>query len=54
MVGNADELRGQWSSLPLTRQRAIVEALVERITVYPADGHNPRFDPARVKATWRS
>ena len=53
-VGRADELRGQWASLPLTRQRAIVEALVERIEVHAANRRNPRFDPARVKAIWRA
>lgn len=53
-VGNSEELRSQWASLPLTRQRAIVEALADRITISPANKRNPRFDPGRVTVTWRA
>jgi DNA invertase Pin-like site-specific DNA recombinase len=52
-VGNADELRRLWKDLPLTRQRAIVEALLDRAIVRPAVRGRTTFDPDRIDPVWR-
>ena len=50
-VGNADALRGQWVDLNLTRQNAIVRAVLDHAVVSPAAGS--QFDPGRVEPVWR-
>jgi len=42
-------------AMPLDRKRAIVGLLVDTITIHPANlkAARNRFDPARVKVTWR-
>jgi DNA invertase Pin-like site-specific DNA recombinase len=52
-VGNADALRSTWGELPLTRQRAIVAAVLDRAIVRPATRGRTRFDPDRVEPVWR-
>ena len=53
-VGKADELRAQWSDLPLTRQRGIVASVLDRAIVRPSvRGGTRLFDPERVEAVWR-
>jgi DNA invertase Pin-like site-specific DNA recombinase len=52
-VGNADELRRLWRDLPLTRQRAIVAALLDRAVIRPAVRGRSTFDPERIEPVWR-
>jgi DNA invertase Pin-like site-specific DNA recombinase len=54
-VGDATRLRTLWHDLPLSRQQAVIKALLESATVMPSSrprGYQ-RFDPARVKPLWR-
>lgn len=53
LVGNGNELRERWTSLNLTRQAAIIAAVLDFATVNPvAPGGNRSFDPNRVTPTW--
>ena len=54
-IGHATELRERWQTLPLTRQHAIVAAVLDHITVAPAarPGYN-KFDPGRFTPIWRA
>ena len=52
-VGNALALRDLWSDLPLTRQRAIVAAVLDHVIVGPARRGYNRFDPDRFQPVWR-
>jgi hypothetical protein len=54
-VGDATKLRTIWDDLPLSRQQAVIKALLEYARVMPSSrprGYQ-RFDPARVKPLWR-
>ena len=53
-IGNSTELRERWSSLPLTRQHAIVGAVLDHIVVAPARRGYNRFDPGRFTPVWRA
>ena len=46
-------LTGQWDGLSFDRRRAVVVALVDRVTVGPARPGVPRFDPDRITIDWR-
>ena len=52
-VGDAAALRATWADLPLTRQRAIVAAVLDRAIVRPAVRGRTRFDPERIEPVWR-
>jgi DNA invertase Pin-like site-specific DNA recombinase len=52
-LGNAQELREQWQTMTLTRQRQIVAALLQHVVVGPGRRGFNRFDPARLTAVWR-
>jgi hypothetical protein len=52
-IGQGSALREAWKDLPLDRQRAIVEAVLDRATVLPAVRGRARFDPDRVEPVWR-
>lgn len=52
-VGDGEALRTGWADLPLTRQRAIVEAVLDRAVIRPAVRGRTRFDPDRVDPVWR-
>jgi site-specific DNA recombinase len=52
-LGNADGLRAAWDSLDLSRQRAIVTALLDRVEVGPARPGYNRFDHSRLRPVWR-
>lgn len=52
-LGQADALRAAWSDLSLTRQRAIVAALLDRAVIGPALRGRVAFDPDRVEPIWR-
>jgi site-specific DNA recombinase len=52
-VGNADALRAEWASIDLTRQHAIVSAIVDHVTVAPGRRGYNRFDESRLEPFWR-
>jgi len=53
-LGNADALRAAWESLDLSRQRAIVAAVLDHVEVSRTTrpGYN-RFDESRLGPIWR-
>lgn len=54
LVGNADNLRAKWSELSLSRQHAIVAALLDHAVIAPRGNSGPRqFDRQRVELVWR-
>ncbi len=53
LIGNASALRESWESLNLTRQAAIVSAVLDFATITPADPRSRAFNPNRVLPTWR-
>jgi site-specific DNA recombinase len=53
-VGREGVLRAAWPSLSFDRQRAVIAALIDRVTILPAHQPRGRFDPARVDLTWRA
>jgi site-specific DNA recombinase len=50
-AGNADLLRSAWADLGLTRQHAIVAAILDHIKVHPAGQRG--FDPGRFTPIWK-
>ena len=52
-IGNGDALRGQWAELNLTRQHAIVEAVLDHAVISPPAKRGGGFDPSRVDLVWR-
>ena len=53
IVGNGAQLRAQWSTVNLTRQAAIVRALVDRVIIAPATTRGASMDHTRVDIAWR-
>lgn len=53
LIGNASALRESWESLNLTRQAAIVSAVLDYATITPADPGSRAFNPSRILPTWR-
>lgn len=53
LVGNGQELGRAWSSLNLSRQHAIVQALVDHIVIGPGTPGARGLDPDRVSVVWR-
>lgn len=53
LVGSSD-VRGEWAGLDISRQRAIVRELFERIVVEPVKRGARVFDPASVTVKWRA
>jgi site-specific DNA recombinase len=49
-----ERLRKLWPTLELHRQRAIISALVERVTIMPAVRGRNTFDAKRIDVTWRA
>ena len=52
-IGNATALREQWPTLPLSRQAAIVAAVLDHLTVNPGRQGLNRLDPERLVPVWR-
>jgi DNA invertase Pin-like site-specific DNA recombinase len=52
-LGNAQELREQWQTMTLTRQKQIVGALLQHVVVGAGRRGYNRFDTARLTAVWR-
>lgn len=53
LVGNGNTLREQWDTLNLSRQHAIISAVVDHVVIAPPTGNPGVFDPARVQPVWR-
>jgi DNA invertase Pin-like site-specific DNA recombinase len=53
LVGNGSALRAQWASLNLTRQHAIVAAILDHAVIGPGAPGARSLDPARVTPIWR-
>ncbi|WP_104126417.1 recombinase family protein [Cryobacterium sp. Y57] len=54
VVGHGEELRTSWESLNLTRQAAIVAAVLDYATITPkTSSGRSTVDPNRIIATWR-
>jgi site-specific DNA recombinase len=52
-VGNGSALRDLWPSLPLTRQKAIVAAVLDHAVIGPGRRGYNQFDSDRVAPVWR-
>ena len=52
-VGNAVELADHWDSLDLTRQNALLSAVIDHVVVGAARRGYNRFDPSRLTTVWR-
>lgn len=53
LVGNGTALRQQWAGLNLTRQHAIVAAILDHAVIAPGIQGARSLDPARVIPIWR-
>jgi hypothetical protein len=53
LVGNGGELRSRWAELNLTRQAAIVAAILDHAVIGPGSPGARKFDPSRVELVWR-
>ncbi len=53
LVGNGTQLRGQWADLNLTRQHAIVRAVLDHVVINPGKSGAQSLDPNRVDLVWR-
>ena len=53
LVGNGEQLRGAWAGLNLTRQAAIVRAVLDHAVIGPGTRGARAFDPDRVTPLWR-
>jgi len=53
LVGNGGELRSRWAGLNLTRQAAIVAAILDHAVIGPGSPGARAFDPNRVELVWR-
>jgi hypothetical protein len=53
LVGNGSELRSRWAELNLTRQAAIVAAVLDHAVIGPGTPYARGFDPNRVTPVWR-
>lgn len=53
LVGNASQLRGQWAELNLSRQHAIVAAVLDHLVVAPGTSGARELDPNRADPVWR-
>ncbi|MBS1842954.1 MAG: recombinase family protein [Actinobacteria bacterium] len=52
-LGGGQDLRERWKELSMDRQRAVLGALIDHITIGPALVGRNFFDPDRVAPTWR-
>ncbi len=53
LVGNGQHLSRTWSDLTLSRQHAIVKAIIDHIDIAPGTPGVTTLDPARVSVIWR-
>jgi site-specific DNA recombinase len=52
-LGNASELRDEWSSIPLSRQTAIIAAVLDHAVIASATPGRNTLDPSRITFVWR-
>ncbi|GAB2767851.1 recombinase family protein [Nocardioides salsibiostraticola] len=52
LVGNGQGLRDNWATMNLSRQVAVVKALVDHIVISPGAPASQVLDPARVGVVW--
>ncbi|MGH2976031.1 MAG: recombinase family protein [Solirubrobacterales bacterium] len=52
-IGNATALRESWADLPLSRQRAVLSAVLDHATVNAGRRGFNRFDPDRIAPAWK-
>lgn len=53
VVGNGEQLRSSWTTLNLTRQAAIVRAILHHVIIHPGSPTANEFDPNRAELIWR-
>ena len=53
LVGNGRALRSTWDELNLTRQHAIIAAVLDHVTIAPGTLGARQLDPNRVDPAWR-
>jgi site-specific DNA recombinase len=53
LPGNGGQLRQQWEDLSLSRQAAIVAAVLDHAVIEPGQLGSRSLDPSRVRAVWR-
>lgn len=53
LVGQGDALRSQWSDLNLSRQHAIVSAVLDHAVIGPGSRGAVALDPDRVTPVWK-
>jgi site-specific DNA recombinase len=53
LVGNGEQLATQWADLNLTRQHAIVAAVLDHAVIAPGTPGARELDPDRVDPVWR-
>jgi site-specific DNA recombinase len=53
-IGHATELRERWTTLPLSRQHAIVAAVLDHLVVAPGRRGYNKFDVGRFTPAWRA
>jgi site-specific DNA recombinase len=47
------EAEKRWAEAPITRRRAILEALGLRVVILPTGRRGPGFDPESVEIEWK-
>lgn len=52
-LGRGDQLRGQWQAMTLDQRRAVIRAVVAKVTIGSAAPGIRAFQPERVSVTWR-
>lgn len=53
LAGNGEQLRGQWAGLNLTRQSAIVGAVIDHAVIHAGQRGARTLDPQRAEIIWR-
>jgi hypothetical protein len=54
LIGNADLVRDSWASLDLTRQHAILQAILDHVEIGAARrGYNAPLDESRLRPVFR-
>lgn len=52
-LDDARALRLRWEALEVDRRHAILDVLVDHVTVRPANHGRNRFDPNRFEIEWK-
>lgn len=53
IIGNGQQLRSSWNTLNLTRQAAIIRAILDHVIIHPGKPYATSFDPNRAELIWR-